>query len=1201
LTASARLTTLGSLTLDIDGKPTLSGRRKPLALLAYLARRPGVRVRRLELATLFWPGADEPRARQSLRQTLTELREAVNPGMGVTDQHVWVEPGALWVDANALAEAVTQNRPDEALKLWGGDFLPEAESIGDEDFRIWLEAEREDLRRRMASAATAEVQRLVGLANWTDAAVTARQWTERSPHDERAVRRLVDVLVMAGRRTEAASEYAAGAQRLQQAGLPLSAEFAALGAATTRPEPDPKLSVFALLSPDMVGRAEAITVLQTSWRSAQRGEPASIVIQGDTGSGKSRLLEELVRIVRRDGDRAIVFHTRAFEPESEVPYALVRHLFATLARAAGLSTSPPAVLQTLARWIPEIGEVFPHLSGEGSVSMPEAIARAIADVGEEAPIVIAVDDAHLADRESHTVLEALSRRPPVHTLIVCSVPGESPRHFAGSRITLSNLDLAGVEQLVASMAEFRPGDRRALVNRLMTETRGNPLAVVEIVRALAEQGAIGPAPDGSWTIRNLKEDAPLPVPVSLRDAALARTRELGADARAVLEAAVVVGRELDPEMLLALTGFGSERLERALEDLLGRRLLRAAPDGSSRLEFAHEHLRRGVYESLSPFRRSEWEQRLTRHKNGSMGRRPGRGLLVALTAAAAIILVALGWRWYRSRKPATSDTTAVRIISAAGGDTVFGFQATAGSLAWVQTRSFEALQGYAEAERLFGAHEVPEAIQAYRLATRKDTALAVAWYRIGESGLWLLRSDVARVGADSALHYVSGINPTEVVHYRAFRNFAVGNIQEAESQLRGEIAVFPRRTESRYLLADLLYHFYWLKGTSSREARLLFEGLRRDQPGDWRPLVHLWDIAVIDGRIATAAALRDTIHQLAPAADLFDGYDAITAFASADSAGRRAILDSLSGRDQWTLANVVRRYANLTRDADGAMELSGLLLAPDRPPEVRATGHLFRSMALLGQGRFGRAREEAERAASLSPVAEYQWASLVLGPGLPPTGAVEAERRRLRETLARSGGIPLVPLSAPYYPWTDFDKRDAEDIFPYLRGRLALEISDTASAMTWLGTLQDTVAVSGELRPVLAKSLHAAMAVQRGDTDAAIRLLHSALATRPVDHSMMSVFVAQPSERYAMGQWLIRAGRQDEAKGWLGGIGEGSIFDLAYLAPAAYLLAELLESEGDGSGAREVYQRVAVLYRNADPEFQSLAVRARERAQALAK
>lgn len=1308
MTPPIQLTTLGALALTLEGRPVLLGRRKPLTLLAYLARAGGADVRRAELAQLFWATSDEPRARQSLRQTLTELREILGDALRVTDQQVALGAARVQVDANAFQAAVSEGRYGEALELWGGDFLPDAELSADEDLRAWLEAEREGLRRSLAVASEAEVQRLASQGAWTEAGSVARRWTARAPNDERAARRLIEVLLLAGQKGEAAGEYRAVRQRLDAIGLEPSAELTSLAQAAEKPAADSSLGVFALLSPDLVGRADALSVLQRSWQGASRGESGSLVLTGDPGSGKSRLLEEFVRGLRRDSPRAIALYTRAFEAEHEAPYALVRHLFAGLARAPGLAGAPPAVLRSLAERIPEIAEAFPNLPHTESAPPSEAIARAIADVAAENPVLIAVDDAHLADSQSRSVLDALARRPPRNCLLIVAIPAESAGDFSGTRLGLPRLDASQVDQLLASMAEFRPEDRSRLARRLFEETRGNPLAVVEIVRALAEQGAIGPGPDGAWRTGELRPDVPLPVPVTLSEAALSRIEGLSPDARAVLEASVVIGRELDPAMLLELTGFENERLERALEDLVGRRLLKASLEGSSRLEFAHEHLRRAVYETLPPLRRAEWHHRsyrllkrrpsrdstrtamLAHHQaRGVSARRRWYRSPIGIGAAAIMVLLLGAGAWYWSRPATSSGATLVRVEPfAVVGDSALGFlggaasqvisqglngaaglrtvdsgaadlvvrgrvvvtgsrinitaaladprrpdevlaQASAlgeahdaitvsrdaarqllqsragadpgaaGVLDWVNTRSIDALREYLEGERLFHALEIPEAIQAYRRATRYDTAFAVAWYRIGESGLWLLRTDVARVGADSAVHYLSGLDPYEIIHYQALQDFANGRIGEAEAKLRGTTAVFRHRTESRYLLADLLYHFYWLKGVGTRESRALFESLRRDQPGDWRPLFHLWDMAVADGRMAEAAALRDTIHALAPAADLFTSFDAITRFAAADSTGRRQVLDSLATTDQWTLANLVRRYANFTKDPAGTLALSALLTASERPPEVRATGHLFRAIAFLSMGRFARARDAARQAEAGSPITSYQWASLLLAPGLEGGAELASERARLSATLAGSGGIPLVPLAAPYYPWTDFDRRDAEDIFPYLRGRLALAAGDTAAAVRWLETLSQTSRATGELRPTLTSALGAMLAAHRGQRDAAIRMLDSAFARRPVDHSIMSVFVALPEERLALADWLAAAGRTADAIGWLDGIGEGTIYDLALVAPASLEQGQLLEQQGDRSGARVAYQRVVNLYREADPEFRSLATRATERLRAL--
>src|SRR5574338_1518210 len=96
------LHTLGRLNL-VDGERTLAGRRRVLALLAFLVRRDGRRVSRDALAEMFWPAVDEQRSRQSLRTTLTELRAAVGDAIYSDAEEVGVERGAIVMDVARMA------------------------------------------------------------------------------------------------------------------------------------------------------------------------------------------------------------------------------------------------------------------------------------------------------------------------------------------------------------------------------------------------------------------------------------------------------------------------------------------------------------------------------------------------------------------------------------------------------------------------------------------------------------------------------------------------------------------------------------------------------------------------------------------------------------------------------------------------------------------------------------------------------------------------------------------------------------------------------------------------------------------------------------------------------------------------------------------------------------------------------------------
>jgi len=616
-----RLTSLGRLELQAEGASLLSGRRKLIAVLVYLARA-SRRVSRARLAELFWPVEDEVRARRSVRQALTELRRAVGGALEEQNETIGIAGGLIDLDAARFEATVTSRNYQAAVDLWGGEFLPGLEDLGGEDFRAWLEAERQGLRTRFAFAVEALADAAERRGAWdAGLAVTAR-WSEVFPYDERASLRHGQLLVLAGRRAEAVAHRAAFIERLRrEIGVEPSAEYlqfatTSRGNAGRRATPGGR----ALLSPDLIAREAAFSALTRRWESVQRGGSALALIEGEEGLGKSRLIDEFLRWLVQGEPRAVVLRARAFEAERDRTCGVARHLLGPLAAAPGIAGSPAAALRALAALVPEVAERFPVLPAEApAASLSDAVARVLADVAAESPIVVAVDDADLADPESLELLEELWRRPVAGVLVLLSALPERLRALAdlergddtGAVIRLHPLTVEEVERLVATMAEFVPVDWRVLGPRLHGESGGNPLAVVELLTSLAAQGMVGPGPDGRWVIRTLG-DEPLPIPSSLRDAMAARLGQLAPDATRVLEAAAVLGRELELDLLREVTGLDASRLEEAIDQAVALRLLRLPGDESARLEFTHEAARRAVYQELSPLRRRELHRRTYR-------------------------------------------------------------------------------------------------------------------------------------------------------------------------------------------------------------------------------------------------------------------------------------------------------------------------------------------------------------------------------------------------------------------------------------------------------------------------------------------------------------------------------------------------------------------------------------------------------------
>ena len=131
LTRNVRLVTLGALSLSVDGLPVLAGRRKVLVLLAYLACHPQRKLERAFLADLGWPDTPDARARASLRQALSELREAIGPALLTDGELVGLAPGMLTIDLHQFLALADSGNHEGALQLWQGEFLPGADDDRD--------------------------------------------------------------------------------------------------------------------------------------------------------------------------------------------------------------------------------------------------------------------------------------------------------------------------------------------------------------------------------------------------------------------------------------------------------------------------------------------------------------------------------------------------------------------------------------------------------------------------------------------------------------------------------------------------------------------------------------------------------------------------------------------------------------------------------------------------------------------------------------------------------------------------------------------------------------------------------------------------------------------------------------------------------------------------------------------------------------
>ncbi len=628
--AQFSLSTLGRLELTRDGIPVLARRRKELALLAYLARRGPRPVARAALASLLWGArGDDAKAKVSLRQALFDLREALEEVVQTDPTTARVNPQHLDLDIASFEAAVSSGRLADAAALWHGPFMDGLEDLGGEEWTIWVESERATLSAKFGVA-------LAQLAEAAEAGgdrSAALRWAERClealPHDEAAAIRLVTLYLRAGRVAEAKGAVAGFSARLRR---DLDTEpSAALAKLVSDPTPTTTLGrpgYRGLVSPDLVGRDNALATLGRAWAAAAGGVGRAVLIEGDDGSGKTKLVEAFTGRLSAMSERPQVFLTRAFPTERADAWSTLRPLLARVfATGRGIAAAPPDALASAATVVPELRERFPATGAPGAGHRAgSAIVRILTEMMVEKPLALLIDDAPAADPESAAVLAELFRRPPPGLLLVLTgrreAWAESPLGAeyrespnAADRIEVGPVSPAEAGALIGSMAPFDPAGRAALAERLHRETGGNPGQLVRFVQQLADEGRIAPRPDGIWVTENAER--PIPLESGVRDLIQSRLAELAEPGRRLLETAAVLGPTIDPRLLEAVSRLDPAGYRNALATVLTRRLLRESATRVGQFEFTSEASRRAVYDQIVPSARAlihrEVANRLARH------------------------------------------------------------------------------------------------------------------------------------------------------------------------------------------------------------------------------------------------------------------------------------------------------------------------------------------------------------------------------------------------------------------------------------------------------------------------------------------------------------------------------------------------------------------------------------------------------------
>jgi DNA-binding SARP family transcriptional activator len=583
-----RVHVLGEFTVEGIDAGRL-GSRKARQLLKVLALGRGQPIRVERLISCLWSDGETPeRPEQEIAVLVSRLRAVIG-----RERLVRVDAGYRldldWLDLDAVSElaaeadrhlaggsfALARTAAESALHLVQGPVLP------DEPDAAWVTGERAAAERLFARLRHIAARAALLTGDCDAAFRFAAKALEADRYDETSLRLAMRAHVGAGRAAAALALYATFREWIvDDLGADPSAETEALHLAILRqealpPEELPGTPQERALSrrrpgaqSPLPGRDAEMGAFDVALERATGGTVQFLMVEGEAGIGKSRLLDAWGDRARATG--CIVLQSKGHELERTLSLqpifdALDAYLLGSTPSAViFLLGHEHALLAPLLRSSPPAPGAATTDPVEGQAALFAATLAVFERLAARAPVVLLLDDLHLADQATISWLHFVERRASAARLLVVGAvrPEEAVPLPATSRLTLGPLDLAATELIVGA-------DR---ATELYARSSGHPLFLTEL--AATDDGSL---------------------PGSLREAIGAQCERAGPEAAAVLRTASLLGTTVDLDLLAALADTSPLDVLSYLEEGVRRRLLE---ERHGTFAFRHQLVREALGSAL---------------------------------------------------------------------------------------------------------------------------------------------------------------------------------------------------------------------------------------------------------------------------------------------------------------------------------------------------------------------------------------------------------------------------------------------------------------------------------------------------------------------------------------------------------------------------------------------------------------------------